>query len=276
MNVRRKAPQSPNALRSPSLRANAREGRAPRTFAIAAVLLALAVGCSGAGSAPGPSVAPPAGDESAVVLPSSDDLDFGLAQASRREAAALADQLDEIADAADQHVRRLDDAELLAAIESVSGTGNSVGRPSSVAAAGRDWEIHMLEGHTLSSYARQLDFLGIELGVLGDDGLVTYAAGLVEAEPRTRRGPADQERRYYFSWQEGALREADEELLGRAGVDARGKIVLKFVSPAVEAVLAALERQHAAGRAAPVRRTRFGIRAAGSGYEFFVYDQEYD
>jgi hypothetical protein len=241
-----------------------------------AALLALAVGCSRADPAFRPAAGPRARDETAIAIPSAGDLDFGLAQARRSEAAALADQLDEITDAADEHARRLDDAELLAAIESVSGTGSRAGRPSSGAAAGHAWEIHVLEGHTLSSYARQLDFFGIELGVLGDDGLVTYAAGLVEAKPRTRRGPADQERRYYLSWQEGALRDADEELLGRAGVDARGRIVLKFLPPAVEAALAKLEQEHAAGRAAPVRRTRFGIRAAGSGYEFFVYDQEYD
>ncbi len=48
---------------------------------------------------------------------------------------------------------------------------------------------------------------------------------------------------------------------------------MKILPAAVEAKLAALERTAAGADIDNVRKTRFGIRAAGDGYEFYVIQQ---
>ncbi len=135
------------------------------------------------------------------------------------------------------------------------------------------WEIRLLEGHTLETYAKQLDFFGIELGVLLPGGKVLYVFNLAQARPDTRVGDVGDEQRCYLTWQAGRLREADDELLTRAGVDPQGRVVLKFLPPAVQRKLAELERAEAGSAADRVEKTCFGVRAAESGYEFFVYEQ---
>ncbi len=135
------------------------------------------------------------------------------------------------------------------------------------------WEIRLLEGHTLETYARQLDFFGIELGVLLPEGKLLYLFNLSQAKPETRLGDVRDEKRCYLVWQEGRLAEADEELLARAGIDPAGRVVLKFLPPAVERKLAELERAEAGLAADRVVKTCFGVRATESGYEFFVYEQ---
>lgn len=139
----------------------------------------------------------------------------------------------------------------------------------------RRWEIFFDKGNTLETYARQLDYFGIELGVLLPGNKVQYVSGFSQPQPRVRIGPADAEKRFYLTWQRGDLQEADRELLVRAGVDPGNRIILKFLPPEVEAKLAALERAYAAGRADRVSSTRFGIRSEANGYSFYVISQQY-
>ena len=139
----------------------------------------------------------------------------------------------------------------------------------------RQWEVTFMRGNTLETYARQLDFFQIELGVLEPGNRVTYAYNLVKPKPDTRTGPADAEKRYYLTWRGGELIEADRELLARAGIDSQGRVILKFLPPEVEAQLAQLEKLHAGGEADQVRRTRFGISPHGKGYRFRVTDQAF-
>ncbi|RMG00671.1 MAG: hypothetical protein D6741_06395, partial [Planctomycetota bacterium] len=147
------------------------------------------------------------------------------------------------------------------------GTGGT-GKP-------RRWEIIFDKGNTLETYARQLDYFKIELGVLLPDNRVQYVSNLSSSRPTVRTGPADQEKRYYLTWRQGDLMQADLELLAKAGVQASGKIILKFLPPEVERRLYELEQARAGNRADRVLRTRFGIRPQGGGFDFFVIDQSY-
>ncbi len=140
----------------------------------------------------------------------------------------------------------------------------------------RRWEIHFVKGGTLETYARQLDFFGIELSALLPDGKVAYAFNLVKKKPDVRFGAADKEKRYYLTWRSGDLQQADRELLARAGVEAGNRIILKFLPPAVEAQLAALEKARAGSEAKNIRKTRFGIQSTGNGYSFYVLEQTYN
>lgn len=147
------------------------------------------------------------------------------------------------------------------------GTGGS-GTP-------RRWELMFDKGNTLDTYARQLDFFQIELGVLLPGNQVRYVSQLSSPAPVVRDGPAEAEKRFYLTWQQGELQEADRQLLAKAGVDAGRRIILKFLPPDLEAKLAALERAHAGAKADQILRTRFGIRPQGNGYAFFVLEQTY-
>lgn len=164
-----------------------------------------------------------------------------------------------------------------ALMREIASDGRPWGDLRQPAAAGsppwQRWEIRLLEGHTLETYSRQLDFFAIELGVLLPEGKVLYVFNLSQAKPDTRLGDVRDETRCYLTWQSGRLGEADEELLTRAGVDGAGRVVLKFLPPAVERKLAELERAEAGSALDRVEKTCFGVRAAEGGYEFFVYEQ---
>jgi hypothetical protein len=147
-----------------------------------------------------------------------------------------------------------------------TGTGGG-GKP-------RGWEVYFRKGDTLDSYARQLDFFGIELGVLMPNNQLTCVSALSRPKPTVRTVAADAEKRYYLTWRTGELQQADHELLARAGVQSQGRIILKLLPPAVEAKLWALEKANAGRNAALVRKTRFGVQPDGSGgYAFYVMEQ---
>jgi hypothetical protein len=153
----------------------------------------------------------------------------------------------------------------------VPGYGSGPGKPG--IPPHLRWQIHFDAGGTLDGYAKQLDFFKIELGVL-DNKEVIYASNLSFPKPTLRRGPGGpSEQRLYFSWRHGKLREADEELMQRAGVATSGKMVLQFYSEPVEQNLLQLEQAYRGLDASKIRRTVFGIRKQGAGYEFFVIDQ---
>ena len=157
------------------------------------------------------------------------------------------------------------------------GTGNKPGYGSGPGKPGIPphirWQIHFDAGGTLDSYAKQLDFFQIELGVL-DSKQVIYASKFSTPKPTTRTGPGGKsEKRLYFSWRQGKLREADHDLMRRAGIPTEGKTVLQFYSDDLEQLLLRLERDYRGVDASKIRRTVYGIRPQGKGYEFFVIDQ---
>ena len=104
------------------------------------------------------------------------------------------------------------------------GGGGKKGKP-------RRWEVRFAKGNTLSNYAKQLDFFGVELGVLMPGNKVAYVRNLSATRPEKRVGPRDAEKRYYLTWRRGDLQQADRDLLARAGVSSEGKLILKFLTP---------------------------------------------
>ena len=155
------------------------------------------------------------------------------------------------------------------------GDGRSAGFGPGRPGKPRHWEVSFLEGNTTATYARQLDFFKIELGVLMPGNRVEYARNLSKAAPDRRSGPADEEKRYYLTWANGGLQEADAELLAKAGIAADNRPILKFISRELEIELMKLEKQRAGKNENRIRATYFAIRPKGSGYEFYVRDQTY-
>jgi hypothetical protein len=160
------------------------------------------------------------------------------------------------------------------------GTGTQIGLGAGVGPGGgfpraQRWVIQFQEGGTLQSYGAQLQFFGIELAAIGNTSQIEYAYNLGKSKPDRRTGPGTAEKRLYFSWKDGTLKEADKQLLQAAGINTEGKILVQFYSPETENQLAYLEETFANRKAAEIRRTRFGVRAAAKGYAFYVIDQSY-
>ncbi len=181
-----------------------------------------------------------------------------------------ADWVDSLAAAAPVLLARQQDPELT---EAAASGRQRIVKAKEEATAQRNWEIRFPKGQTVETYAKQLDFFGIELAVVLPESMLLYVSRLSADKPTTRTGKAADEKRFYLTWRGGELSLADLELLNRAGVEARNRVLLKLLPPELEKKLTELERQAAGARADRVRKTRFDIRPAENGYQFVVVEQ---
>jgi hypothetical protein len=140
------------------------------------------------------------------------------------------------------------------------------------------WEIQFPPGLTIEAYTRQLDFFKIELGVIGGSQTVTYLSGLSNPKPRVRTAPGNTDARLYLIWNRGPLREADEILVARAGLNAEGKVLAHFCPPELEAEMLRVEAEQArTNNLTNLRRTVFGIQpVAADTFRLVVTDQKGD
>jgi len=203
-----------------------------------------------------------------VPLSESMELEGPLDEEIEMQEPSAMDTLAAVADAVATNAALLDNPSLSNSENRGRGGGGGGGTRAEPA---RRWEV-FFEGNSLEVYAKQLDSFGIELGVLMPGNEVRYASNLSKSKPDTRTGPADEEKRYYLTWRGGELQQADRELLSRAAIDSSGRIILKFLPPAVEATLQALEKRHQGSDPGRGQKTRFGIRPQGDGFAFFVID----
>lgn len=146
------------------------------------------------------------------------------------------------------------------------GGGDGAGIPRQ-----QRWEIVFPEGQTPEQYAAFLDQFQIELAAVGAGPEIEYASKFAGAgSPVVRKGRREDEKRMYLSWSRGQLRDADLNLLRRAGVGTQGRIVVQFVPPELENLLAFKEREFAQRDATRIRRTRFRVVAREGQYDFEV------
>lgn len=127
--------------------------------------------------------------------------------------------LNAVADAVATHLAMLETPVSGAKDEGGIGLGGGHGRGGGGTGHGRKghprrWELMFDRGLTLETYAKQLDFFGIEMGVLMPDKRIEYAARLTRSRPDRRTGPADAEKRYYLTWKRGELEKADRSACG--------------------------------------------------------------
>ena len=136
------------------------------------------------------------------------------------------------------------------------------------------WVFEFDPGLTIGDYAKQLDALGIELGVVIDDETIAYATRLTDSKPKARRAPRESESRLFLTWSRGDLVAADRVLLGNAEIDAADKVVLHFLPEATRKRLEALEHEFQKRPVAKIQRTVFGLRDTFRGYEVYVKRQQ--
>ena len=195
----------------------------------------------------------------------------------------LAEVLSALAENVASQAPAIDDRAFDAENESTRGTGQGDSRRLGVGAEGVEervpraerWRIQY-QGSSIDGYARQLDYFGIELAVLGQDNNVHYAFNLSKRTPDTRVESPQGESRLYMTWRSGPLQEADVELLRRARVASQGRQILQFYPAKIEAVFLQEEKKASQGRSVnDIRRTIFGVKQDGNNYSFYVLEQRY-
>ena len=140
------------------------------------------------------------------------------------------------------------------------------------------WELQFPPGNSVESYARQLEYFHIELGLIGGSADITYVTNLADPTPKTRTGAASAESRLYLVWQRGSMREADEQLVSKAKLPVADRVVAHFCPPDLETQLAQLEATKAqADKRTRIRKTVFGVRANDfGGFRLHVLEQTGD
>ena len=151
------------------------------------------------------------------------------------------------------------------------GPGTSDGIP-----AWERWEIKF-SSNDLDLYARQLDFFKVELGVAGGGiDVVDYCSNLSAAKPNKRFAKPTLEKRLFFLYKTGNLREADRALARKAGIEVSDRVVFQFYTPEMYKQLLTLENvRMGKRRIIEVKKTTFGLRGSAGKWEFFVLDQQY-
>jgi len=141
---------------------------------------------------------------------------------------------------------------------------------------GERWVLEFKAGHTLESYSKEINSLGIEIGLIDRNGNISYVGELVKGIPKTRTGKLDKETRFYMLWRETSLQSADVKLFAAAKLNSAGKIAAHFFSAALENQM--IERELAFARGRPlgdIRKTYFGVDLVGAKLELVVVKQEY-
>lgn len=156
------------------------------------------------------------------------------------------------------------------------GLGNGPGPGGGGLGNEQRWFINFADESGLTEYAKQLDFFGIELGVLYPDGRLVYVSNFSQAQPTKREARAGKdEQRLYMTWQGGTRKQADLKLLEKAGVNPTGARLLQFYPQQTEQLLLTQEFQYAKRKALDIRRTYFSVVRQGAGYTFAVNRQIY-
>jgi len=140
-----------------------------------------------------------------------------------------------------------------------SGTGDGFGPGNGPAEPQREVRF---EPDNLLDYARFLDFFKIELGVLGQDNKIHYAYNLSHKTPDVRDGDPASEQRLFMNSARGRFAPLDRQLVTRAKLAEKGRIVLQFYPAEAQAILNRLEQDRA--QAAGKKRKRFVAPSFGS------------
>jgi hypothetical protein len=162
---------------------------------------------------------------------------------------------------------------------SASGSGGRpLGMGPGMGGVPRDqrWFVRFAQGRSLDEYAKQLDFFGIELGVLQPQGELVYVSSFSKTPQKRVVQSGKEEQRLYMTWQSGERQKSDAELLRRAGVPVtRQSVVFHFYPPKTEQLLARLEFDYRKRPPQEIRRTFFLVQKKGNDYVFDVTRQTY-
>jgi hypothetical protein len=147
------------------------------------------------------------------------------------------------------------------------GPGDGFGRE-------QRWSIIFDDQQTIDEYARQLDALHVQLGVVTGSSQIAYVSDFSSPRPSVTYGTGRSDSRLYFLWQGRGRKASDIALLQKGGIDVGDRVVLQFYPREAEERLALLERRYRGRQPSEIRVTRFAVVRAGGGYDFKVLAQE--
>lgn len=156
------------------------------------------------------------------------------------------------------------------------GTGKSYGTgngPGGGVPREQRWTIVFSAGQSADEYARQLDYLHVELAVPASSSSLEYVSHFTGATQK-HIGLTTADKRLFFLWQGAGRKSADVTLLQRAGVNVGNKPIFQFYPPEVEDQLSQMEVKYAGRQPAEIRATRFQVTPSGGGYAVKVLSQE--
>jgi hypothetical protein len=149
------------------------------------------------------------------------------------------------------------------------GLGHGKGKPGRP----QRWTLRFTKAQTLETYARQLDHFKIELGIILPNDTVVYLSNFAAGIPTKREGPRAQEKRYFFVWRGGDLKDADLEFFRRARVSTESGTIFMFIPLDREQELLGLEKAFKGKPISEISRTTFGVLSEGGGFKFNVIEQ---
>jgi hypothetical protein len=135
------------------------------------------------------------------------------------------------------------------------------------------WSIVYPPGQTPEEYARQLDSFKVELGTIVN-GVMQVASNLSSATPARRTIDHRTEKRLYFLNQGQGRRDADMQLLKKAGIPAGEGAIFEFYPKEIEDALAQAEYRFRRRQPGQIRMTRFEVVRQGNRWGFKVVQQE--
>jgi hypothetical protein len=133
------------------------------------------------------------------------------------------------------------------------------------------------EPANLLEYAQWLDFFKIELGVLQQqENKIYYAYNLSHEKPDVRVGEPANETRLFMIPTDSQFAALDRQLVTKAGIGDKGRIIMQFYPPEAQAILIGLEQKQAGARKPDsIRGTVFRVTHTGNRFEFSVIEQSY-
>ena len=200
------------------------------------------------------------------------------------EVTEMEEVLDNVIDVADQATSQAPE-QFEVNVETSGKRGSATGTGRRALGSGGDgaglpreqrWFVRFSDSGTIDTYARQLDFFGIQFGLLTPDGRLIYVWNFSQARPSTRTvNTGKDEQRLYMTWQGGGRKSADIKLFQKAGIDARAGTIFHFYPANVEQMLARLELGYRNKPVEQIRRTYFVVESEGNGYKFVVTRQTF-
>ncbi len=201
----------------------------------------------------------------------------GVEEFPEVEVPQLADALEAVTDAVSSVQARLERVDGSAP---VMGKGSGLGHREGGGdggTGGRPWDRWSVEytNKDVMTYAQQLTFFGIEIGVVSKrTQRIDIISNLTAPEPISRPSTRRTEKRVYFTHSNPRLRRWDEVLAGKSGVqNMSGRFIVQFYPRKITNQLATIEAEYArsAGKDLKnVAKTVFKVRSAGNGYEYYV------
>lgn len=181
----------------------------------------------------------------------------------------------ELSDQAAQQVPTQQDVatENTGKVGSKEGTGRRpLGSGGGEGNIGQRWFIRFGERSTLEEYAKQLDYFGIEVGLLtGKQIVVLSNLSAPRATQRIITSGRQLKDQWYFTWAGGGRKQADIKLLKqKGGLDARRGLIFHFYPQKTIQMIGRLEKRQSKKPVSQIQRTYFSVRRQGDGYEFYV------